>query len=123
MVRGTADPSAALGMTKGRVVLPFGVMVATATSQTLFIPPSTCRRQAQLLGMKNGREALRWRAGLKEVFSDSFVASVANEVQPLLSMEALPSPLSSRAQPRDLQFRGPLLEMFSDREKRNLLFS
>jgi hypothetical protein len=30
-------------------------------------------------------------------------------------MEASPSPLSSRAQPRDLQFRGPFLEMFFDR--------
>src|ERR1700678_3867998 len=29
-----------------------------------------------------------------------------------LSMKALPSPLSSRAQPRDLRFSGPLLEMF-----------
>jgi hypothetical protein len=32
-----------------------------------------------------------------------------------LSMEAPPSPLSSRAKPRDLQFRGPFLEMFFDR--------
>src|SRR5271170_2426531 len=41
-------------------------------------------------------------------------------------MEAPPSPLSSRAQPRDLQFRGPLLEMFFDRsvaQWRDLLFS
>jgi hypothetical protein len=30
-------------------------------------------------------------------------------------MEGSPFPLSSRAQPRDLQFRGPLLEMFFDR--------
>jgi hypothetical protein len=30
----------------------------------------------------------------------------------LLSIEAPPSPLSSRAKPRDLQFSGPLLEMF-----------
>jgi len=30
-------------------------------------------------------------------------------------MEALPSPLSSRAQPRDLQFYGPFLGMFFDR--------
>jgi hypothetical protein len=30
-------------------------------------------------------------------------------------MEAPPSPLSSRAQPRDLQFCGPFLEMFFDR--------
>jgi hypothetical protein len=30
-------------------------------------------------------------------------------------MEAPPSPLSSRAKPRDLQFRGPLLEVFFDR--------
>jgi hypothetical protein len=29
-----------------------------------------------------------------------------------LSTERLPSPLSSRAQPRDLRFRGPFLEMF-----------
>jgi hypothetical protein len=29
-------------------------------------------------------------------------------------MEAPPSPLSSRAKPRDLQFRGPFLEMFFD---------
>jgi hypothetical protein len=35
-------------------------------------------------------------------------------VQQPLSMEASPFPLSSRAQPRDLQFRGPLLEMFFD---------
>ena len=32
-----------------------------------------------------------------------------------VSMEASPSPLSSRAQPRDLQFRGPFVEMFFDR--------
>ncbi len=36
-----------------------------------------------------------------------------------LSMEAPPSPLSSRAKPRDLQFCGPLLEMFFDRAKRS----
>jgi hypothetical protein len=35
-------------------------------------------------------------------------------VQQPLSMEASPFPLSSRAQPRDLQFSGPFLEMFSD---------
>ena len=35
--------------------------------------------------------------------------------QPLLSMETPPSPLSSRAKSRDLQFNGPLLEMFLDR--------
>jgi hypothetical protein len=31
-------------------------------------------------------------------------------VQQLLFMERLPFPLSSRAEPRDLQFRGPLVE-------------
>jgi hypothetical protein len=36
-------------------------------------------------------------------------------VQQRLSMEPLPFPLSSRAKPRDLQFRGPVLEMFFDR--------
>ena len=38
-------------------------------------------------------------------------------VQQPLSMEASPSPLSSRAQPRDLQFRGPFLGMFFDGAK------
>ena len=44
--------------------------------------------------------------------------------QPLI-MEASPSPLSSRAQPRDLQFRGPFLEMFFDSalEWKDLRFS
>jgi hypothetical protein len=36
-------------------------------------------------------------------------------VQQPLSMEASPSPLSSRAKPRDLRFCGPLLEMFFER--------
>jgi len=36
----------------------------------------------------------------------------APSVQQPLSMGAPPSPLSSRAEPRDLQFRGPFLEMF-----------
>jgi hypothetical protein len=31
------------------------------------------------------------------------------------SMKAPPFPLSSRAKPRDLQFRGPFLETFFDR--------
>jgi hypothetical protein len=34
-----------------------------------------------------------------------------------LSMEPSSLPLSSRAQPRDLQFRGPFLEMFFDRSE------
>jgi hypothetical protein len=38
--------------------------------------------------------------------------------QPLF-MERLPFPLSSQAKPRDLQFRGPFLEMFFDRAERN----
>jgi hypothetical protein len=38
-------------------------------------------------------------------------------VRQLLFIEPLPLPLSSRAQPRDLQFRGPLLEMFFDGAK------
>ena len=33
-------------------------------------------------------------------------------IQQLLSMEGPPSTLSSRAKPRDLQFSGPLVEMF-----------
>ena len=36
---GTADPSASLGMTKGRVALPFGVMVVMTASWTSFILP------------------------------------------------------------------------------------
>jgi hypothetical protein len=34
-------------------------------------------------------------------------------------MEPSPFPLSSRAKPRDLQFRGPFVEMFFDRAKRS----
>jgi hypothetical protein len=44
-------------------------------------------------------------------------------VQLLPFMEPTPYPLSSRAKPRDLQFRGPFLEMFFDRaEWRDLWF-
>ena len=35
-------------------------------------------------------------------------------------MEAPLSPLSSRAKPRDLQFRGPLLEMCFNRERKEI---
>jgi hypothetical protein len=38
-------------MTKGRVALPFGVMVVMTTAQTLFISDETCRRQVELLLM------------------------------------------------------------------------
>ena len=37
-------------------------------------------------------------------------------LRPSHQMEALPSPLSFRAKPRDLQFRGSFLEMFSTEE-------
>jgi hypothetical protein len=36
-------------MTKGRVELPFGVMVVMTTAGTLFIPDETCRWQVSLL--------------------------------------------------------------------------
>jgi hypothetical protein len=36
-------------------------------------------------------------------------------VQQPLSIKPLPFPLSSRAKPRDLQFRGPFVDMFFDR--------
>jgi hypothetical protein len=36
-------------------------------------------------------------------------------LQQPLSMAAPPSPLSSRAKPRDLRFRGPFLGLFFDR--------
>jgi hypothetical protein len=45
-------------MTKGRAALPFGVMVVMRTSQTLFIPPSTCLRQAGLLLMTQGQRTV-----------------------------------------------------------------
>ena len=38
-------------MTKRRVAHPFGLMAVTTTSQTLFIPGETCRRQVTLLLM------------------------------------------------------------------------
>ena len=40
-----------------------------------------------------------------------------------LAMEPPPSPLSSRAKPRDLQFSGPFVEMFFDRAQRFTLTS
>jgi hypothetical protein len=40
-------------------------------------------------------------------------------VQQPLSVEVLPFPLSSRGEPRDLQFRGAFLEMFFDRAQRS----
>jgi hypothetical protein len=46
----TADPSASLGMTKGRVTLPFGVLVVITISQTLFI--EDCVRDAEGLPTK-----------------------------------------------------------------------
>jgi hypothetical protein len=51
---------------------------------------------------------------LSWAFGPSKVMENASVQQPL-SMERLPSPLSSRAKPRDLQFRGPFVEMFFDR--------
>ena len=55
------------------------------------------------LGMTKGRETLPWVS--------SRWTEVALAQQPL-SMEAPPSPLSSRAQPRDLRFHGPFVDMF-----------
>ena len=47
----TADPSASLGMTKGRVALPLGVMAVMKAPQPSFIPSVTCRWQVQVLLM------------------------------------------------------------------------
>jgi hypothetical protein len=49
--------SQALGMTKGRVALPFGVRLVMTSSETLFIPGETCRRQVKLLRMN------KWASG------------------------------------------------------------
>jgi hypothetical protein len=51
---------------------------------------------------------LPWACGPPEAMRNA-------SVQQLLSIEPLPFPLSSRAQPRDLRFRGPFLEIFFDR--------
>jgi hypothetical protein len=50
--------------------------------------------------------------GLWPAADPSKVMENASVRQPL-SMETLPFPLSSRAQPRDLRFYGPFMEMFS----------
>jgi len=42
-------------MTKGRVALPFGVRLVMTSSETLFIPGETCRRQVKLLQMTRGQ--------------------------------------------------------------------
>ena len=41
-------------MTKGRLALPLGVMAVMTSSETLFIPGETCRRQVRLLLMTPG---------------------------------------------------------------------
>jgi hypothetical protein len=53
---------------------------------------------------------LPWACGPPKVMKNA-------SVQQPLSIEPLPFPLSSRAKPRDLRFRGPFLEMFFERAK------
>jgi hypothetical protein len=50
-------------------------------------------------------------------------AVAGTKVQPPLFMAPSPSPLSSRAKPRDLQFYGPFLEMFFSQAKEKPLVS
>ena len=106
-VRGTADPSASLGMTKGRVVLPSEFDDAEDQPQ---VPPAAALDGSAALPfvIPSGRWACGLAASPPKEMKNTWIH------QPLF-MEASPFPLSSRAKPRDLQFRGPLLEMFFDR--------
>ena len=58
-----------------------------------------------------------WTEGVKALYQGT---TFSRAIKPL-SMEAWPSPLSSRAQPRDLQFSGPFVEMFFDRAHADFL--
>jgi hypothetical protein len=59
MVRGTADPSAALGMTKERATLRLRVVALVAACLRMpFVPLLTWSRQVRLLGMTKGRATL-----------------------------------------------------------------
>jgi hypothetical protein len=89
-VRGTADPSASLGMTKERATVSKRVVAGPMSSSS----PWMAQRQM----------------AIPVEMSDENVT-----VQQPLFMRPLPFPLSSRAKPRDLQFRGPFVEMFFDR--------
>jgi hypothetical protein len=56
----------------------------------------------------SSRPELPWASDPPKVMKNA-------SVQQPLSKEPSPFPLSSRAKPRDLQFRGPFVEMFFDR--------
>ena len=128
-VRGTAGPSTTLGMTRGRVCLPSAIscwcsetadpsasLGMTKRGGLLYgkgrLPKDrvvvSCQsaksKKSQAIGMTRGREPLPW------------VGSVVEQKSLLprqpLSMEAPNSPLSSRAQPRDLRFYGFFVDMF-----------
>jgi hypothetical protein len=78
---------------------------------------SRCRTEASF-GTLGGPQPYRpeesWACGPSKVMKNTFGR------QPLFT-EPQPFPLSSRAKPRDLQFRGPFVEMFST-ERRDLRF-
>jgi hypothetical protein len=59
----------------------------------------------------SSRPELPWASDPPKVMKNA-------SVQQPLSKEPSPFPLSSRAKPRDLQFRGPLVEMLFDRAQR-----
>ena len=74
----TADSSASLGMTKGRVALSLNLVVLATIPWMSFISPSTCRRQVEVLGMTKVRATLPWRAaaGQKVFFTRRWAAGL-----------------------------------------------
>jgi hypothetical protein len=128
--RGTADPSAALGMTRSGLVprlrrsdhlryrfpaLPGWADVLRSALRALhpwrlpvsFLPQLAAGKLAARDDKGDGRASIEHSGASDNASGDMSLA-------PLPSIEALPSPLSSRAQPRDLPFRGPFLDMLLD---------
>jgi hypothetical protein len=66
------------------------------------------RYRLKFVANLSSRPELPWASDPPKVMKNA-------SVQQLLSKEPSPFPLSSRAKPRDLQFRGPFVEMFFDR--------
>jgi hypothetical protein len=76
--------------------------------------PQNCRSLGFARDDKGEGGAPIWGDGINDKGVECRASIRHPSVQQPLSFEAPPFPLSSRAKPRDLQFRGPFLEMFFD---------
>jgi hypothetical protein len=117
---------ATVGMTKGRVALPFGFDDVDDEQQVpplrspgfpvelggvgaLHAPFSYRKAHTRPCPALRGRKSGYAPVGMTLLLG---TAKRTPSFQPPLSMEASPFLFSSRAKPRDLRFNGPFLEMF-----------